>query len=153
MEIKRTDLKRTDFQSENELKIYLRDFVLDYASQMNEIENEICRREEAEPATDFFPEFKQRYLPVFEAYCSDKQRSYGGQANSYGSPSKFDSVENFVEYTVELKNKNRAEVYFKTANDEDAEYLFVLLRKSNFWRIDSYKDRWYEEEKWNTRIL
>jgi hypothetical protein len=153
MKIEKVDLNKTDFQSEDKLKIYLRDLVLDYASQMNTIENDICKKEDAEPEKDFFPKFKQRYLPVFEAYCSDKKRSYGGQADSYGSPSKFGGIENFVEYSVELKNKNRAEVYFKTTNDENAEYLFVLLRNNKVWRIDNYKDRWYGKEKWRSGIL
>jgi len=153
MEIKKVNVNKTDFQSEDELKIYLRDFVLDYTSQMNIIENDIIKKAKAEPKTDFFPELRQRYLPVFEAFCSDKKRSYGGRANSYGSPTNFDGIENFVKYSVELKNKNRAEIYFETRSSFDTEYLFVLVRKNSVWRIDNYKCRWFKNEKWKSGIL
>ena len=97
--------------------------------------------------------FKQRYLPIFETYCSDKQRVYGGQANSFGYPTKYDGIEMFVQQEVTLKNSNRAEVYFRTQNSFEAEYLFVLVRKKGLWRIDSAKVRWYNETKWDSMIL
>ena len=151
--MKKIDLNKTDFQTEDDLKNYLTSLVLEYASTMNKIEEEICLKEQNQPEKDFFPEFKKLYLPVFEKYCSEKRRIYGGKADSFGIPTKFDGIEKHTECSVDLKNKNRAEVYFKTDNDEDAEYLFVLFRKSNIWRIDNAKVRWYEEEKWDTVIL
>lgn len=147
------DINKTDFQTETELKDFLISLVLEYARVMNKIENEIYLKAENEPKKDFFPEFKELYLPVFEKYCTEKLRVYGGKANSYGIPTKFDGIEDYIESSVELKNKNRAEVYFKTQNDFDAEYLFVLLRKDNLWRIDSAKERWYEAVKWKSIIL
>jgi hypothetical protein len=153
MKIKKVNLSQTEFQSEEELKLYLRDLVLDYASQQNKIERDICKKDEAQPDEYFFPQYKKRYLPVFEAYCSKKKRVYGGKADSYGSPAKYDGIENYTEYSVELKNKNRAEVYFKTDNDFDAEYLFIVVRQSGVWRIDNYKNRWYNEGNLESRIL
>ena len=147
------DLNKTEFHTENELKDYLISLVLEYTSIMNKIESDIDSKSAEEPKKDFFPEFKERYLPVFEKYCSDKRRVYGGQANSYGNPTKFDGIEKNIEKSVELKNKNRAEVYFKTDNDFDAEYLFIVLRKNGTWRIDSAKDRWYNNEKWKSVLL
>ena len=151
--MKNVDVNRTDFQSEKELKDFLTAFVLEYASTMNKIEKDICLKEEKEPEKDFFPEFEKRYLPVFKKFCSDKKRAYGGQADSYGIPTNFDGIEKNTENSVELKNKNRAEVYFKTRNDTHAEYLFIVLRKNNVWRIDNSKERWYGEEDWESMIL
>ena len=147
------NLEQTKFNSDNELKSYLGSLVLEYASQMNEIEKDIFDKSEVEPKKDFFLEFKQRYLPVFETYCSDKQRVYGGQANSFGYPTKYDGIEMFVQQEVTLKNSNRAEVYFRTENSFEAEYLFVLERKKGLWRIDNAKVRWYNETKWDSMIL
>ncbi len=147
------DLKQTQFATEDELKKYLIALVVEYTSTMNEIENYVNKKSDAEPRKDFFPEFRKRYLPIFDLYCSDKKRVYGGKANSYGIPTKFDGIENSSEQSVEIKNKNRAEAYFKTQNDFDAEYWFVLVRKNDVWRIDNAKYRWYGNEKWNPMIL
>lgn len=147
------NLEQTEFNSESELKSYLSSLVLEYASKMNEIEKNIFEKSEIEPKKDFFLEFKQRYLPVFETYCSDKQRVYGGQANSFGSPTKYDGIEMFVQQEVTLKNSNRAEVYFRTENCDKAEYLFVLVRKKGLWRIDSVKRCWYNKNNWRSVIL
>lgn len=66
---------------------------------------------------------------------------------------KFNGVEDSVETSVELKNKNRAEVYIKTKTNFDDEYLFVLLRKADEWKIDSYKNKRYRSEKWQNKLL
>ena len=92
-------------------------------------------------------------MPIFQKYCTNKKRSYGGKANSYGIPTKYDGIESYIEKKIDLKNKNRMEVYFKTNNQFKAEYLFVVLRSKKLWRIDSVKDKWYNKEKWNTIIF
>lgn len=150
------DLNKDEFSSEEELKKYLLSMALYYGSKMNEIENHISLLDEqhrGEQGFNIFDEFRKLYLPVFEAFASDKKRVCGGKANSFGSPSKYDGIENSTETSVTLKNKNRAEIYFKTNNNFDAEYLFVLVRKNNLWRIDNIKDRWYNNEKWDTTIM
>ncbi len=150
------NLNRTEFPSEKELEEYLLSMSLYYGTKMNEIENYIYKlhdenRENQE--IDYFPEFRKLYLPVFEAFATDKKRVYGGKADSFGFPSKYDGIENFIESSVILKNKNRAEVYFKTNNNFDAEYLFVLIRKNDLWRIDNVKYRWYNNKKWSSTIM
>ena len=127
--------------------------VLEYATAMNAIERDIYAQSEAEPEEDFFPAFDVRYRPVFEAYTSKKRRVYGGKAVTFGQPVKFDGIETAIESTVTLKNKSRAEVYFKTVNTFKAEYLFVLLKEAGEWKIDNAKHRWYGDEKWNPKIL
>ena len=138
---------------ETELKNYLINFVLEFCSKMNELEREIVEKAESNPGKDYFPEYRNRYLPIFEEYCSDKKRVYAGKADSYGEPTQYDGIENSIEQNTELKTKSRAEVYFKTQNSFDAEYLFVVLRKNNEWRVDSFKLRWFGNEKWDSGIL
>lgn len=148
------NLQQAEFRNESELKSYLVSLVLGYASTMNRIETEIFLKQEAGgiSTSDLFEEYEQKYLPVFTAYCSDKKRVYGGRAGSFGCPTKFDGIEKYIEANVVFKNSNRAEVYFKTENDFDAKYLFVLVRKKGLWRIDNAKERWFNGS-WRNIIL
>ena len=110
--------------------------------------------QKVKPPVDWFDEFTKLLAPLFDKYVTEKKRVYGGSVRrSFGFPSKFNGIENPIETNVELKNKNRAEVYFKTETKFKDEYLFVLLRKSDEWRIDSYKGRRYGNEKWDNQIL
>jgi hypothetical protein len=126
---------------------------LEYATTMNAIERDIKEQSDAAPGVNFFSQFEVRYRPVFDAYTTSKRRVYGGHSLSYGIPTKFDGIENAVESTAILKNRNRVEVYFKTENAFKAKYLFVLLKESGEWKIDNVKYRWYEEAKWIPLIL
>ncbi len=139
--------------ADNELKIELINSVLEYATQMNTLELSFSKLDDENPEKDYFPEYKKKYLHIFKKYCTDKKRSYGGQGDSYGEPAQYDGIENSIEQKTELKTKSRAEVYFKTKNSFDAEYLFVLLKKSGEWKIDSAKYKWYKQEKWKTLHL
>lgn len=138
---------------EKELKEYLVQMVLEYATQMNELELKYNELSEKNRSINYFPSYKKEYFPIFEKYCTNKKRVYGGQGDSYGFPATYDGIENSVESHVEIKTKSRAEVYFKTKNNFKAEYLFVVLRKSNEWKIDNVKYKWYEKEKWEPKIM
>jgi hypothetical protein len=159
--------------TEQELKNYLINFVQEFATKRNTYEKYVREQDEAQgpfpyfdsdaerltwlkehPQIDWFDEFRKLLEPLYETYVTNKQRVYGGpKGYSFGFPPKFDGIENPVEANVELKNKNRAEVYFKTETDFEDEYLFVMLRKADEWKIDSYKVRMYGEEKWDNKIL
>lgn len=138
---------------EKELKKYLIDFVLEFGSKMNELEREIVEKAESNPGKDYFEEYEKKYLPIFQEYCTDKKRIYGGKSDSYGIPTRYDGIESSIEKTITIKNRNRAEVYFKTTNNFEAEYLFVVLRKNDLWRIDNVKYKWWKSEKWKSQIL
>lgn len=151
------NLQQTEFESEQDLKNYLKALVLEYAGTMNRIEMETFLKSESkeDSTSDLFEEYKAKYLPVFTAYCSDRKRVYGGKASAFGCPTQFDGIEEHVESDVVLKNANRAEVYFKTTNYQEAEYLFVVVRKKGLWRIDSAKERTYKGlyRPWHSMIL
>ncbi|MFV0594124.1 NTF2 fold immunity protein [Shewanella sp.] len=87
--------------------------------------------------------------PLFDGFCTDKPRVYGGKVrNCFGFPSKFNGCDHPLELQVSFKNKNRAEIYIKTNTPFEDEYLFIVLKKADEWRIDSYKNRRYGNEKW-----
>lgn len=140
------------------------------ASKWNVIEDNIYQQYEQEEAeiknkaigdefhyakrTDWIDQFLNLISPLFDEYCTAKDRVYGGKnRQNFGFPVKFNGIEKPIETKVELKNKNRAEVFIKTETLFNDEYLFVLLRKSDVWKIDNYKNRRYGNEKWNAQIL
>lgn len=79
--------------------------------------------------SDIFKEYRLLYEPIFNAFVSDKKRVYGGKAGSFGYPTKFDGIEEYVEKEVNLKTKGRAEVIFRTNNIFKADYQLIIIRK------------------------
>ena len=142
---------------EKELKQYLSALVLEFATKMNEIETDIYLKseEDEDDEKDWFEEFNKQYQPVFEAYCTDKKRVYGGNPRSFGCPPEYSGIDASYEIKVEFKNERKAEVIFKTETKEfgDTGYLFVIVKKKTGWKIDSYK-RWSNwKKKWVNGIL
>ncbi|EGF3617473.1 hypothetical protein ICW77_001658 [Listeria monocytogenes] len=155
---------------EKEQKNYLLEKVEAYCQKWNAFEADIFEQQGKEEAelrkefpgvdfhyakrTDWFKNFASLITPLFDEYCTDKHRAYVDvKQHSFGFPVKFNGVEDSVETNVELKNKNRAEVYIKTKTNFDDEYLFVLLRKADEWKIASYKNKRYRSEKWQNKLL
>lgn len=172
---------------ELELKKYLVEKVLAYGSKWNDFENyiyeqhiqerarleEIRERErrkcttpeqrsnvQVQQGVDWFEEFTRLISPLFDEYCTDKKRVYGGKKQcSIGSPPKYRGIEAPLETNVELKSKNRAEVHIKVKPVMEleingyGEYLFVLLWKSKEWKIDSYKYKGSGWDKWLATLL
>ncbi|GHT22415.1 hypothetical protein FACS189430_04160 [Bacteroidia bacterium] len=164
----------TAMNSESEHKETLIQFVQEYATKRNEIEDYVREQSKkqdesrpvftnneekwawlkANPQTNWFEKFSELLAPIFDTHCTDKNRVYGGKnTHSFGFPVKFNGIDKPIETDVIFKNKNRAEVYFKTETKFTDEYLFIVLRKNNEWRIDSYKGRRYGNEKWDNKIL
>lgn len=155
---------------EQELKKHLVNIVQEYGSKWNSIEDRIYKQHEQEEIelrekftsdeyhyakrTDWHEEFSGQISFILDEYCTDKKRVYGGKSRkSSGFPVKFNGIEHPIKSNVELKNKNRAEVYIQTETNFSDEYLLVLLKKADTWKIDNYKNRRYGNEKWNTCIL
>ena len=156
---------------EASLKSHLALHVSEFGAKWNSIERDIyagSKKEDgelrqkypgieyhyAEGRTDWFAIFGERTAPLFDDYCTDKRRVYGGKnPGSFGFPAKFNGVESPTGVLVEIKTKSRAEVVIKTETSFQDEYLFVMLKKAGEWKIDSYKSRRYGNEKWDSRIL
>lgn len=155
---------------EQVLKEHLIYIVMQYGKRWNEIENSIYELHEQEEAelklkfpgndyyyakrTNWFNKFSDLTAPLFDEFCTDKKRVYGGKKiKSFGFPVKFNGIEKPSDISVVLKNKNRAEVYIKTGTNFSDEYLFILLKKSDLWKIDNYKNKRYGNEKWEAKIL
>lgn len=142
-------------ETNTDLGNYLIQIAKEYAVKMNELEKRICEldKNNVEDEMDVFEEYKKEYNPIFQQYATSKKRVYGGQADSYGTPPKYDGIEKETVGQVTLKSKIKAEVYFKINNAFDAEYLFVLHKETDDWKIDNVKYKWYNKEKWNKLIM
>ena len=155
---------------EIELKAYLTERLLSFCTRWNSIENTLYTEYMAEEdklqqelpvaefhyakRTDWFALLNEQIAPLFDDFCTEKQRVYGGKVrNSFGFPSKFNGCDHPLEVQITLKSKSRAEIYIKTNTNFEDEYLFIALKKADEWRIDSYKNRRYGNEKWSVQIL
>lgn len=155
---------------ERDLKAHLLGRVLEYGGGWNAVERDIYEKFQQEDEelrqkypggeynyaqrTDWFALFAERISPLFDACCTDKKRVYGGKSSrSFGFPAKFAGIEQPAATEVTLKTKSRAEVHVTTETDMEDEYLFVLLKKGNAWKIDSYKGRTRGDEKWQNMLL
>ena len=153
-----------------ELKAYLTQRVLSFSQSWNEIENNLYAKLQAEEdalrkalpetefhyteRTDWFALLNEQISPLFDTFCTDKPRVYGGKMHhSFGFPSKFNGCNYPLGLLVNFKHKRRAEIYIKTSSNFEDEYLFIVLKKADEWRIDSYKNRRYGNEKWCAQIL
>lgn len=138
-----------------DLETHLIHIARSYAVKMNEIEIRIFEIYENDKTglTESFAAYKAQYDPVFQQYATSKRRVYGGQANSYGRPAKYDGITTETAARATVKSKSKAEVYFQTDNQFSAEYLFVLHKEGEEWKIDNVKYKWYNNEKWSPLIM
>lgn len=126
-----------------------------FSIKMNEIETFIHESSNSnkDSETNYFDEYNKLYQPIFLEFATSKKRVYGGQANSFGKPTRYDGINSETIGIANVKSKNKAEVYFKTENMFKAEYLFVLHLESEAWKIDNVKYKWYNNEKWKPLIM
>ena len=117
---------------EKELKQYLSALVLEFATKMNEIETYIYLKseEDEDDEKDWFEEFNKRYQPVFEAYCTDKKRVYGGNPRSFGCPPEYSGIESAYEQKLSLKMSLKKNLYLRQKlNNLVIQAFFLLLSK------------------------
>lgn len=145
----------TELLLPQDLENHLIHIARSYAVKMNEIENQIFEiyQNDKTRLTESFAAYKAQYDPVFQQYATSKKRVYGGQANSYGRPTRYDGITAGTTAQATVKSKSKAEVYFQTDNQFSAEYLFVLHREGEEWKIDNVKYKWYNSEKWSALIM
>jgi hypothetical protein len=136
VENSKVDLNKTEFNSEEELRVYLLALVLDFTSKVNALDKEFFGKGE-----DPFPEFKEKYIALFDKYCTEKRRAKGSRVNSIFSSGRYTETEKSL-VKIEFITEDSAELYFKT------EYLpydsvFVIKRREGIWRIYKYRHlRW-----------
>lgn len=103
---------------EQELKKHLVNIVQEYGSKWNSIEDRIYKQHEQEEIelrekytgdeyhyakrTDWHEEFSGLISCIWDEYCTDKKRVYGGKSRkSFGFPVKFNGIEHPIKSNVE----------------------------------------------------
>ena len=98
----------------------------------------------------------EKYRLIFNRYCTLRPRAYGGPdlPHSAGIPTQYQGVDENAFLSADAKSKNRVEVVFQTSGTVvNYKFMFVVLKKMDGWRIDSYKYQFINETKWNNGIL
>ncbi|PWF24916.1 NTF2 fold immunity protein [Corticimicrobacter populi] len=157
-----------------DLEFDAREFTLGFASEMDAWEDEfrdawqennknyihgapeeiMARYRAADEA--MHAKYRALYCDIFYRYCTDRERKYGGPhgPKSAGMPTKYNGIDADAPCQVVQKNKNRIEVTWDIRNTIlPRKTLFVLVRRDQQWRIDSYKYLSDGNEKWDNGIL
>ena len=99
---------------------------------------------------------REMYRSIFQRYATEKTRKYGGPDAplSAGFPTKYSGIKSDTKACVEVKSKSRIEVTFDGHTSvNDGLTRFIILRVGDEWRIDSFKYKFEDEEKWINGIL
>lgn len=99
---------------------------------------------------------REIYRSIFQRYATEKTRKYGGPdaPPSAGFPTKYSGITSDTRADVEVKSKSRIEVTFDGHTSvNDGFTRFIILRVGDEWRIDSFKYKFEDEEKWINGIL
>ena len=99
---------------------------------------------------------REIYRSIFQRYVTAKTRKYGGPDAplSAGFPTKYSGIKPDTRADVEIKSKSRIEVTFNGHTSvNDGLTRFIILRVGDEWRIDSFKYKFEDEEKWINGIL
>ncbi|MBC3872915.1 NTF2 fold immunity protein [Undibacterium flavidum] len=138
------------------------DVVLKFTNEMNDWESKmyivsriengkyVSDEKRAYVAANSRSDLDQYYFNILSKYCTSKERKYGGHPDHYGMPTRYAGICESAILEKNTLNRNRIEI---TAKSEylDTVYMFVLLKKTDGWRIDSLKTK--RSEGWDNALL
>ncbi len=88
---------------------------------------------------------------ILETFCTIKRRAYVDGGGAYSSPPVYATLDAGQIAAVEFVTKSRAHVDTKVLRL--LEYRFVVLKKSDGWRIDSMKCRMPPNTDWSNTLI
>jgi hypothetical protein len=96
------------------------------------------------------PAMIQARASIIASYCTPKKRAYVDESMSYSEPPTYSHVieDNIV--GAELISNTRAQI---DAKGLQTMHRFVVLRKSDGWKLDSIKWRVPEGGEWNNGLI
>ena len=125
------DLEKTQFKNDKDLESYLLSLVLNFTSEVVDLEKKYFEKNN-------FQEFKEKYILLYNKYCTEKRKLKGSKINSIFSPSRFTGIANaFSE--IKLIKKKCIEILFKIKKDPEFGFIFILKEENNLWRIDGFR--------------
>ena len=125
------DLNKTKFNNEDELKQFLLSLVLDFATKVNNLENEYYKK-------GTFEEFKEKYLLLFNKFCTEKRKKKGTKINSIFHPGRYTGIEEAI-VKIDVYDKNCVHIFFEQNFESNFRVLFLIKKDNDVWRIDNLK--------------
>ena len=93
------------------------------------------------------------YFPIFEKYCTGRQRTHGGFPSSWSRQGTYTGASPDTVFRSELEHADRACVYVRAGQFPDKRFKFALFRQREGWRIDhAYWGR-SDDGPWERAIL
>lgn len=134
----------------------LTNVVLNFTAEMNRMECDIRDKsmQNADDKTDWFLEFEKQYLLLCHKYCTTKKRVYRRAGYSLAEPYYY-GIDVSKDICTDLQNDKQAQITFRfnSRSMGEVQYLFVLFKKKEGWRIDNVK-RWSGwKKKWVSHVL
>jgi hypothetical protein len=121
--------------------------VLAFASEFSEWERRMAKSDD--PFND--RELRAEHARILADYCTLKKRVYVDCAPSFSKPPTYADLDESSIEGVEMATKSRSHVDTKALRG--LRYRFVVLKKSDGWRIDSLK-RWSDfKERWENTLI
>lgn len=88
---------------------------------------------------------------MIERFCTNKPRKYVDGLLSVQHPPTYSEVVGSDELTVQFVNLGRA--FVDNRGSQQPSYRFVVLKKTEGWRIDSVKWRVSEDDSWANGLI
>lgn len=116
------------------------DFVLSFASEMNQLENKYALLlPNTEDTASIFNEFLTAKQDIISTYLTERKNRV--ISCGFATPAQYSelSISNRIEVTH--INPTRTEIFFYTDANGSLDYQFTLLLKNGEWKINSYKTK------------
>ena len=97
------------------------------------------------------PELRAEHARILARFCTLKKRAYVDGGHTFSTPPTYAELGPEKIETVELVTKSRAHV--DTKKLRSLEYRFVVLKKTDGWRIDSLKCRMPPITEWSNTLI
>lgn len=132
------------------------DFLLNALRELNLLEQEICKRNEAlkNPSApnqvqtgqmELWEEYRLRYRELTSIFCLNPPKDVG----SFGEPASYDYLEYpDTKISFTMKSANRAVIETQYEYGIEKKEQFVLKKQGDQWKIDTKKYGFPDENSW-----
>jgi len=121
--------------------------VLAFARDFTQWEN--CVHLTRDGLRDF--DLQQQHAEIIRSYCTHKKRTYMDGVLSYEQPPVYVQVVEANIANVEPVTRTRTHV--DTKQLQRCAYRFVVLKKTDGFRIDSVKSRFSSDDEWESTLI
>jgi hypothetical protein len=124
-----------------------RGVVLAFARAFTQWENRVHRTRDGLRDHDL----QKQHAEIIHNYCTHKKRAYVDGVFSYQQPPAYTQVVEANIVNIEVVTRTRTHV--DTRQLDWRAYRFVILKKSDGWRIDSVTWRSADDDEWENTLI